>query len=263
MPGERLGERGNMGKTEGEELTQTRESTESFGQRKLDLTDIPRMIKIELDTPLENIWTTMACIGWFGTYICFHIGVIGGKRSPPRPAVLKYIPIGIGFALLAHFLKYSTDNYYLLNTKKKIIYYHFRFFFFEQVTPFLEAAEISVVGVTGVLRQSKYSRWVEYRMVLVNRKGNTIDLSDLQKEVEPLNRRAEIIAGALGCDLAKCPLNSTMKVNYSKNSVKASFDPIPLDGSMSGETVGNYVLFFSLALIGLALLIMGLAIFLN
>lgn len=215
---------------------------------------LPRQIKVDLDTPLEAAFSGLAMVSLGAAGIFLWIGLIGGKRSPPEPALLKYIPLALMAGAIFWALRKVTDNYYLIRTHSRKVYYHFEFLGSLNESVYLDFSEIAVMAVTGTIHRTKHSRWYEYQLFLVDTYGKTHAFSDSQRgELYELNKKAELIARVVGCRHAECPDESQMTVNKGfDGKYQVTFSRHPLDDNLAGlEEVGKVVLI--IIVIGIAL----------
>lgn len=164
---------------------------------------LPKTVKVDLDTPLESAWTALAFVSGVGCLFILQIGFIGGKRTPPDPEFLNYLPhalLALGFFVA---LRKFTDNYYIVDRQRKAIFYHFECLFVKSVKDYMRFSDIDSAVVNGSIHHSKNSRWYEYQILLIDRTGKTHPFSDSLREPElaTLNRRAETIAKIIDCRL--------------------------------------------------------------
>ena len=158
-------------------------------------------VKIDLDTPLERFFKYSGFASLIGVLICLWVGYLGGEDSPPQPEMLKGIPILLGLAATFYFLRRATDNYYVLDFRNRRILYHFRLLSWEKESPVFPWSDILSVAVVKVLHQTEDSSWLEYRVQLVRRTGEVLDFSDWDKELYPIQTRAEQLEKLIGCPL--------------------------------------------------------------
>ncbi len=151
-------------------------------------------VKIDLDTPLEKGLTYATYALLFGAYLCFHIGVFGGKRSPPEPAFLKGLPYFLGLAAITFALRRGTDNYYLLDIRRRLVMYHFRFLTWESTEPAFRFDDIRRMVLRIETRRDKHSTWNEYQLQIVRSIGEVVEFSDWVKEADELRSRGEKLA---------------------------------------------------------------------
>lgn len=194
-----------------------------------DTSSLPDNIKVDLDTPLESAFWTIMGLAAFAAFFLYIQGTLGGKKSPPNPALLKYVPMMLGVVLLAFISRLGTDNYYIINIAKRKIFYHFKFFFEARITPVVDFENIDAIGVTGVRHTHKGSVWWKYKICVIKCDGESIDFSD---EVSPdklddLNRKAKGMAAVAGCLFAEGAAQSKIVVtkgNSGSNMISFETD---------------------------------------
>ncbi|MGE0707680.1 MAG: hypothetical protein AB7N76_08435 [Planctomycetota bacterium] len=147
-------------------------------------------IKLELDTPLEDLWMWTGGISAFGTLIALvNLGQLG-----PGPLILAVV------AVVLSILCYSnTDNYYLLDLEGGQLLYRRQFFSWVSVRPWATFEEIAGAAVDARRQSNKQRSWWEYALVLVLRDGRTLRVSDWKEDQrQPLEREAAELATAVG-----------------------------------------------------------------
>ncbi|HEY9069960.1 MAG TPA: hypothetical protein VIV61_06860 [Candidatus Ozemobacteraceae bacterium] len=162
---------------------------------------LPRTVKVDLDTPLESAWTALTMVSAVACVFILQVGFVGGKRTPPDPEFLRFLPWALGAVALFIALKKLTDNYYLVDRQRKGIFYHFDCLGYRSNTPYLAFSDVDSVIVNGSVHHSKHSRWFEYQIQLIDRHGKSHTFSDSLKEAElgTLNTRAETISKIIEC----------------------------------------------------------------
>jgi hypothetical protein len=170
-----------------------------------DTSNLPDKIKVDLSTALENSLLAAIGIAVFIAFFLYIQGTFGGKKSPPNPALLKYVPMMIGFAAAAFACWLGTDNYYIISVSKRKLLYHFKFLFTVKITPVADFEEINAIGVTGVRHTHKGNVWWMYKICAVKNNGEFIDLSDEAgpKKIDELNRKAKGMAVVAECLFAE------------------------------------------------------------
>jgi len=197
---------------------------------------MPEMVKVDIDTPLEQFFTGL----WISCLIIsgflFWGGVIGtssGGRynrhyNPPNPELLKYLPWTICLAVFAFIVRQFIDNFYVMNTREKTIYYHFGFFGQTRVSTFLTVAEIAAFGVTGRRQTSRqrhsgfmyssysYDEWWEYMVCVITHDGRVIEFGNFERDSRiAFNSQAKGMAVAFAVPFAECPPESSVGVDAS------------------------------------------------
>lgn len=170
-----------------------------------DPSNLPGKIKVDLSTSLENFLLGAVGVAAFVALLLYVQGTFGGKKSPPNPELLKYVPLAIGFMAGALACWFGTDNFYVISVPNRKLLYHFKLFFMVKISPAADFEEIAAIGVTGVRHTHKGNVWWKYKICVVKNNGEFIDLSD---EADPdkigwLNDRAEGMAAVVGCLFAR------------------------------------------------------------
>lgn len=205
---------------------------------------MPEMVKVDLDTPLEQFFSGlwMACLVisaglfWVGTF-----GSSSGRGSyrrytPPNPELLHYLPLSIGVGVVAFVVRQFIDNYFIMNTREKKIYYHFGFFGQTRVTEFLDVSQIAAFGVTGRRQTNRrrhsgfmyssysYDEWWEYMICVVTNDGRVIEFGDFERDARSaFNAQAKGMAAAFGVGFAECPPDAYLAVDRSGQGVHIYF----------------------------------------
>ena len=192
-----------------------------------DTSSLPDNIKVDLDTSLESAFWAIMGLAAFAAFFLYIQGTLGGKKSPPNPALLKYVPMMLGVVVLAFISRLGTDNYYIINIPKRKIFYHFKFFFEVKITPVVDFENISAIGVTGVRHTHKGSVWWKYKICVVKNDGELIDFSNESDpgRLEELNRKAKGMASVAGCLFAEGAAQSKLvTANGNSGSRMLSFE---------------------------------------
>lgn len=206
---------------------------------KLDSETLPRTVKVDLDTPLESMWTFLAIASAFAGLVILQITYFGTEDSPPDPSFIRFFPYAAGALLVFFFLRGLTDNYYLVDRQRKAIFYHFKFAFIRTVREYLRFSDIDSVVVGSSICTSEDSRWYQYQLLLVDRAGKTHPFSDALKEADlkKLNTRAETISSIIECQLVPGRSEHVQAVTVGKDGrIAISSVPTPLDAGGSGTS---------------------------
>lgn len=215
----------------------------SFKQPEQEIT-VPKRIKLDLKTPLEQFWLGMMIISG----LALIISLVHYLDNGVIPQIIPMIGL-VGLAIGA--LCYSnTDNYYILDAEKKCLMYRFKFFASESMTIFAHFSQIHAVTVKGVRKSSKHSTWWEYQTVIVLSSGKIIPVSDMEQEAfNKQSKKAEKFAVITGARLVE---------NLPQHTIKAVRMP---DGKYT-FTTHPYSIFDSAgAVISIILAIIGVMIF--
>jgi len=151
-------------------------------------------VKVDLDTPLEKGLSFAMWALLFGAYMCFHIGVFGGKRSPPSPEFLTGLPYFLGFAALAFALRRGTDNYYLLDIRARQVKYHFRFLNWESVETAFRFDDILWVEYRIETRRHKSNTWNEHQLRVHRSIGEDVEFSNWERDGDNLRSLGQKLA---------------------------------------------------------------------
>lgn len=168
---------------------------------KFDSDTLPRTVKVDLDTPLESVWTFLALGSAFACIVILQITYFGTEDSPPDPSFIRFFPYAAGAILLFTYLRTQTDNYYIVDRQRKTIFYHFGFAFIRRVREYLGFSDVDAVVVSGFICASDGSNWYQYQLLLVDKAGITHPFSDQIREDELtlLNTRAKTISSIIEC----------------------------------------------------------------
>lgn len=180
----------------------------------IDTASLPRKVKVDLDTPFEGVWYILMAIAGFAAAMVFNAGALGGKKNPPDPELLVYLPIPLVLLAVFYICRRCTDNFYVLDLDAGKILYHFEFFGNVKTTRFKDFSEIRAAAVTGERRQNKGSSWWIYKIVLVDAAFTLIDFSDHVKEqdLSGLNEKAAGMAAMIGCLCGGCAPRTCLAV---------------------------------------------------
>lgn len=170
-----------------------------------DTSNLPGKIKVDLSTALESSLLVVAGIAAFISVFLYVQGTFEGRKSPPIPELLNYLPISIGLMAAAVACWFGTDNYYIISVSKRKLLYHFQLFLTVKITPVADFEEINAIGVTGVRYTHKGNVWWKYKICAVKNDGEFIDLSDEAgpEKLDELNLRAKGMAVVIGCLFAE------------------------------------------------------------
>ncbi|HOT27121.1 MAG TPA: hypothetical protein PLU72_02955 [Candidatus Ozemobacteraceae bacterium] len=230
-----------------------------------DAGDLPGTVKIDLDTPLEQLWKGMAFLSLIACIVILFIGYIGGEDSPPDPEFLRFLPWAIGAGILFLFLRRFTNNYYLADTRRKAIYYHFEFGFTRSVREYMRFADVDSVIVNGTLVTTEESKWYQYQLILIDRSGQVYPFSDslLEEKLGLLNERAATLSKLIGCRLVPGQSEHvhTMTATAGVVTIATAHTPLEQPGAVGcGVKFGQTALRFFLVVEVLVILIV---IFMN
>ena len=189
-----------------------------------------RSFKVDLDTPLEQVWWFLTIGAGMAILSLLYIGYVGGKGRPPDPEVLVYLPYAIWALILFGALWKLTDNYYIVDLDRRIVLYHFACAGLRRITPHLLSDQISGVAIDGRINASKNGRWYEYALILVEKSGKTHLMSDwLGKEHIPtLDQRAKSIAEVIDCECLTCQAEHKLVVDTKSSPIGLTLVAKPL-----------------------------------
>ena len=185
--------------------------------------------KVDCDTTLEH-WlrdgaTMLAVFGGIWMMMLIDPGERRGAPLPPGftawtgPGLLL-----IGAAILA-VAWLVTDNFYLVDPARHLVYYHFRFAFFRNVRLLLERKDIVAVTTQAQHRQTRYSSWWEYRVVLVDTQANVLPLSNWRRDaLWNCNNEASDLAKKLECEWHEAPEQSRLVVSVQNGRTTTKFE---------------------------------------
>ncbi len=198
--------------------------------------DLPRTVKIDLDTPLERLWSGLAFLSLIACLVILCVGILGTDESPPDPAFLRFLPWAIGAGVIFLFLRSFTNNYYLADMKRQALYYHFAFAGFRSVREYLRFSDVDSVIVNGFHVTTEDSEYYEYQLQLIDRGGRIHEFSDRLKgpELDKLNDRAETISELIGCRLVPGKAEHTHTITGQGAAIRIStvHDPLSSTGAI-------------------------------
>jgi hypothetical protein len=202
-----------------EQLTSTAdngETTKIYNPEPPRASGINSKIKVEISTALEKTWIYLTGGSAFIACMLF-IFSLEGKKQPPRPELLSYIPYFAALAAVFILCRFLTDNYYIMHADKRKIFYHFKFFGIEKITPVIDFDNIYAIGVTGGRTYHKNREIWSYHIFMADKKGKFLILSDCKTEaaLSELNTRARLMASAAGCVCAEAGANTEIRVQKS------------------------------------------------
>jgi hypothetical protein len=186
--------------------------------------------KVDCDTTLED-WlsggaTIFAIVA--GIWIMFLVDP-GGHRTAPLPPEVRswtgpvFLLVGASILAVARLL---TDNFYLVDPARHLVYYHFRFAFFRNVRLLLERKDITAVTTQAQYRRTRYSSWWEYRVVLVDTRGNVLPLSNWRRDaLWNCNNDASDLAKKLECEWHAAPDQSRLVISVQNGTTTTKFVP--------------------------------------
>lgn len=162
--------------------------------------------KVDLDTFLETTSGLLAGIFGFAGLMFLFMGTLGGKKTPPDPELLKFLPVLWGAAIFSFIVRRSLDNYYLIDPRQRKILYHFQCLGHTTCSPFLDFSEILTVSATAQYRKIKGSAFFDYLVLLVDKSGKLYKFGDSVSEGRDVcNEKAERYATLIGCPSQPCP----------------------------------------------------------
>jgi hypothetical protein len=166
-------------------------------------------------------------LGILAAIMMLMIGTIGGRRSPPRPAVLPYIPLVVLVAGLFFVMRRFTDNYYLVDPRKHLVYYHFKFLWFRTVRLLLQREDIVAVTTRGRRRSSRTSTWWEYQVVVIGANSHVVPMCDWEREaIDECNAETERLGTMLGCPSHKSPPGCWLRFEVTNGGASIRFKPL-------------------------------------
>lgn len=175
-------------------------------------------IKADVLTPLEMFFLGGSGLLLLGA-VLFWVFISEKVITVQFPYTAIYTAIFLALAALAFYCFKNTDNYYIIDTGSRSVLFHFKFFENVRITPYMRFDMISAVGVTGRRIKQKrafggYYRYWTYQMVLLERSGKMIAISESIDEEEgrnELNSRARELARAIECRAAECPPEKVLR----------------------------------------------------
>lgn len=137
---------------------------------------LPAKFKLDLDTPMESFLKYAMIIGSVVGLLAL-IGHLSGRTDS-----LPFLLGGVFLAVISGFLFFTTDNYYIIDTKKKMILYHFKFMTLESLKDFAPFSSIDATTVNGKRKSTKNRRnwriWWEHRAEIVLNSGKVYPISN-------------------------------------------------------------------------------------
>ena len=194
-----------------------------------------------------------------------HIGYLGGKNSPPHPAILVYLPYAVWALVFFLALRKVTDNYYLFDLDRKLVFFHFECAGLRRITPYLAFDRIKGIVINGKICVSKSSRWYEYRVEVIEQDGQTHPMSDWlrENELSTLNQRATNLARIVDCECLLGKLEHALEIDrQAPDNVSLTLAHKPLHGDVPATVDGSVSLwniFFGL-IAAFALFLAGTAV---
>ena len=175
---------------------------ENFFKNAAENINIPKKMKIDLDTPLEIFFLVcfcLACLGVLITTVTTATSYITGKGD-----IYSLMALGALVALAAFMLKCKreTDNYYVLDTSERKLLYHYKFFSDIKITTIAEFDDIKCVAVGGTRTVNKGNESWTYHIYAVDKKGERTYLSNMFNEsaIAENNQKCQGIAAVIGCE---------------------------------------------------------------
>jgi len=186
----------------------------------VDSASLPGRIKVDLNTPFENLWYVLAGIACFIAFMVFNAGALGGKHTPPNPELLVYLPIPLAMAAIFLVCRFYTDNFYVIDFQARMVFDHFEFFNYVKMTEFISFDNIRAMAVTGIRHQHKGSYWWTYHIALIDSSYKTTNFSDSVKEdgLVKLNEKALGMAAMIGCLYGGCPSRHVVDIRPYANT---------------------------------------------
>lgn len=154
-------------------------------------------IQYDPDTALESFFSGMAILCGIAGFMVFSIGM-GGRRHPPRPEFLPWIPLPLSLAALFASLRMFTDNYYIVEPLRRAVDYRFSFLGFETRRTRFHAREVEAVVVECVEKSSRHSTWNEFSVRVFPKSGRPATVSPPSRDPYSANVAAFTLAGILG-----------------------------------------------------------------
>lgn len=214
---------------------------------------VPPKITVDLDTPLEQFFSGLAFCSGIAIFFLLQAGILGGKRTPPNPALLKYLFPALAVGALALILRKTTNNYYVVESSTRTVFYHFETLFWKSFRAHFKPSEIYAIGVTAEFKSSKKADWHEYQVVLIDTRGKMHPLSDFVREDRgDKNTQARLLARALGCRFLEGKEGHRLCADLSGREVTIDYQPRYTNIDAEGCTT---VLFVICLIIGAIILV--------
>jgi hypothetical protein len=174
---------------------------ENFFKNAAENVNIPKKMKIDLDTPLEIFFLVCFCAASLGVLVTAATtatSYITGKGN-----IYEATAMGVLVVLAALMLKCrrETDNYYVLDTPGRKLLYHYKFFYDIKTTIIAEFDDIKCVAVGGTRSVNKGNVTWTYHIYAVDKKGERTYLSNMFSEsaIAENNQKCQGIASVIGC----------------------------------------------------------------
>lgn len=174
---------------------------ENFFKNAAENINIPKKMKIDLETPLEIFFLVCFCVASLGVLITAATtatSYITGKGD-----VYSLTALGVLVVLTAFMLKCrrETDNYYVLDATGRKLLYHYKFFSDIKTTLIAEFDDIKCVAVGGTRSVNKGNVTWTYHIYAVDKKGERTYLSNMFSEnaIAENNQKCQGIAAVIGC----------------------------------------------------------------
>lgn len=175
---------------------------ENFFKNAAENVNIPKKMKIDLDTPLEIFFLVCFCVASLGviiTAVTTATSYITGKGNIYETAALGVLVFLAAFMLKC---RRETDNYYVLDTSGRKLLYHYKFFSDIKTTTIAEFDDIKCVAVGGTRSVNKGNVTWTYHIYAVDKKGERTYLSNMFSEsaIAENNQKCQGIAAVIGCE---------------------------------------------------------------
>jgi hypothetical protein len=159
------------------------------------LENIPDRFRVDFSTPLEYTLERMGLFGpllsfvflpaWFFEPLMVFAGFLGG--------VLLF------GGLLANFLYWTTDNFYIFDRNEKRIFYHFQFLFRKRINPVADFAQVLAVTVASQPSAGDDLPSNLHSIALVISQDQVVPLSDQKRNsLKIMTQDAQMLAEILG-----------------------------------------------------------------
>lgn len=174
---------------------------ENFFKNAAENANIPKRMKIDLDTPLEIFFLVCFCLACLGVFITAVLSIISFFTA--KGYIYEISALGALIALAAFMLKCKreTDNYYVLDTIERKLLYHYKFFSDIKTTAIADFDDIKCVAVGGTRSVNKGNVTWTYHIYAVDKKGERTYLSNMFSEnaIAENNQKCQGIAAVIGC----------------------------------------------------------------
>lgn len=163
--------------------------------------NIPKKMKIDLETPLEIFfWVCfgLACLGVLISGIVAAADHAAGNGNIYEIAAVAFMAVLAGIMFKC---RRETDNYYVLDNASRKLLYHYRFFSNVRTEPVADFDDIACVGVGGTRSVNKGNVTWTYHIYAIDKKGARTCLSNMFSEgaLENGNAKCRGIASVIGC----------------------------------------------------------------